>query len=218
MLRLFYTYAEELYPWIVCQEPPNKADLLNTFITLFGEHSEANTLKGDFRRCGRHEIEAVSKTPRILALSLYTGQQIQINRVERRDESSFLTKVDALNVLPYSQCSVLSLFWSLLTLTIVYLSHLILMDKLVPLGNIFRLLRRSFLQLNLDSKPQMSQMFQCPPASEMTPPSTPLTGLVATRSCTWDCPLHCQLCTSPFYSSTYWISIFTEQQPVHRTS
>ena len=70
---------------------------------------------------------------------------------------------------------VLSLFWSLLTLTIVYLSHLILMDKLVPLGNSFRLPRRSFLQLNLDSKPQMSKMFQCPPASEMT-------GLVATRS------------------------------------
>ena len=84
-------------------------DSFDTFMTLFGQFENVFSTQGEFQKQSNSGLEATSKQPRIISFHLASGRHIQLNRVEGKDSSPYLTKVDALQILPFTSCQLVIL-------------------------------------------------------------------------------------------------------------
>ena len=100
--QVSYTYAEETYPWVLFLDVLLELDSFDTFMTLFGQFENVFSTQGEFQKQSNSGLEATSKQPRIISFHLASGRHFQLNRVEGKDSSPYLTKVDALQILPFT--------------------------------------------------------------------------------------------------------------------
>ena len=107
--QVSYTYAEETYPWVLFLDVLPELDSFDTFMTLFGQFENVFSTQGEFQKQSNSGLEATSKQPRIISFHLASGRHIQLNRVEGKDSSPYLTKVDALQILPFTSCQLVIL-------------------------------------------------------------------------------------------------------------
>ena len=96
--QISYTYAEETFPWILFLERPPESEVLNTFLTHFGDTESVRGGQGDYCKQSFLQSESISKFTRILMFELPSGKKCQVNRIDGAEESLYLTKVDALQV------------------------------------------------------------------------------------------------------------------------
>ena len=99
-----YTYAEEHYPWMLFLDPLPEIEYIDVFSTHFGHFETVCAAKGDFQKQHTVRHDHTSKQMRIMSFQLPSGRQCQINRIEGTEDSSYLTKVDALHIYPFKDC------------------------------------------------------------------------------------------------------------------
>ena len=104
-----YTYAEENYPWILFLDPLPEIEYIDVFSTHFGHFETVSAAKGDFQKQHTVRHDHTSKQMRIMSFQLPSGRQCQINRIEGTEDSSYLTKVDALHIYPFKDCQLVVL-------------------------------------------------------------------------------------------------------------
>ena len=104
-----YTYAEENYPWILFLDPLPEIEYIDVFSTHFGHFETLSVAKGDFQKQHTIRHDHTSKQKRIMSFQLPSGRQCQINRIEGTEDSSYLTKVDALHIYPFKDCQLVVL-------------------------------------------------------------------------------------------------------------
>ena len=104
-----YTYAEENYPWILFLDPLPEIEYIDVFSTHFGHFETLGATKGDFQKQHTVRNDHTSKQMRIMSFQLPSGRQCQINRIEGTEDSSYLTKVDALHIYTFKDCQLIVL-------------------------------------------------------------------------------------------------------------
>ena len=106
-LPVSYTYAEEVYPWILFLDYLPEVDAFDAFLSHFGQYEVVDTGRGAFLRKRHVPADYISKRRRIMLFQLVSGKQCQMNRVEGLESAPYLTKVAALNILPFKDCQVM---------------------------------------------------------------------------------------------------------------
>ena len=116
MRRTLYTYADEQQPWLLAQEQLSVDQLsvdqrLEIFLTTFSSHPAVeNAGRRSFQQI-KHQIESrrCDRLDRLIMFEIFASRELQVNRIETRNESTFSTSVDALKIYPYQNVTLLML-------------------------------------------------------------------------------------------------------------
>lgn len=84
-------------------------DSFEAYLTHFGQYDIVEAGNGAFLRKAHVQSEYISKRKRIMLFQLVSGKQCQMNRVDGAEDAPYLTKVDALHILPFKDCQVMML-------------------------------------------------------------------------------------------------------------
>jgi hypothetical protein len=104
-----YTYAEEMYPWILFLKSLPENEYVDVFLTHFGQFETVRADSGNYLKHGSQRFEGLAKHTRIVLFQLSSGRQCQINRIEGTEGAPYLTKVDALTIYPFKDCQLMLL-------------------------------------------------------------------------------------------------------------
>ena len=104
-----YTYAEEMYPWILFLNSLPETEYVDVFLTHFGQFETVKADSGNYLKHGSQRLDGLAKHTRIVLFQLPSGRQCQINRIEGTEGAPYLTKVDALTIYPFKDCQLMLL-------------------------------------------------------------------------------------------------------------